>query len=522
MIKELTELVSLTEQSLPNSEELLSLLSRNNRDVLRLYYAMQNNSFRTEAEAMQKSNVGERTKFRQVAKELLRCLETMVLHIGFDKQVFESQIQGRLKGFQLMAIVKSLIPLSSKNSAKRAAEELLRIGKEYARPEFVVEAAKALMDYVAVAGDDPKEFDAYYALYEEYSQWRILEEKAQIYLERIRLPYVRKKAFQKDMGKLAHQYVEELQPFAFVISSHHFHLSFFSLKSYRFSTEAMYKEASQVHDDAIKFFSSCAYSCDNTLTIFNYLEIVNCFYLGNYQRGAEYYKQAIKLSSIGSFSWFSTLELGFYLRMYEEDYFGAAEIYAIAVKHKRFNVLRDTQRETWNILGAYLYIVQQLKDLDLPEGLALKVKSSRFRNETKDFSQDKMGMNIAILSAEVLLEFVEGKEDELWDRIAALEKYRERYLRNSEDTHRSQLFIKILVILSKYHFDGNKFLDKAQPYMNELKTAPLQLTNQAHELEIVPYERLVRLMAEALAKRKGRGVGIQFSQKLERAVGLGS
>jgi hypothetical protein len=129
-------------------------------------------------------------------------------------------------------------------------------------------------------------------------------------------------------------------------------------------------------------------------------------------------------------------------------------------------------------------------------------------------------MNIAILAAEVLLEFVEGKEDVLWDRIAALEKYRERYLRNSEDTHRSQLFIKILVILSKYHYDGDKFLDKARPYLLELRTAPLQLTNQAHELEIVPYERLVRFMAEALVKRKGRSVGQQFSQKLERVVGV--
>jgi hypothetical protein len=30
----------------------------------------------------------------------------------------------------------------------------------------------------------------------------------------------------------------------------------------------------------------------------------------------------------------------------------------------------------------------------------------------------------------------------------------------------------------------------------------------------------VRLMAEALVKRKGRGVGQQFSQKLERVVGV--
>ena len=48
MIKELTELVSLTEQALPNPGELLSFFSNNNRDTLRLYYALQSNNFRTE------------------------------------------------------------------------------------------------------------------------------------------------------------------------------------------------------------------------------------------------------------------------------------------------------------------------------------------------------------------------------------------------------------------------------------------------------------------------------------------
>lgn len=516
MIKQLTELVTLTDQCLPNAEALLGLLSRNNCDVVRLYRAIQQYNFRTEAEAIQKSNVGERTKFRQVAKELLCCLEQMVLHLGTQK--LAPLLQSRLQGFQLTAKVKSMVALSCKNSAKRSAEALLRIGLETARPEFVVEAAKALMDYVAVAGDDPKAFDTYYALYREHSEWRAVEERAQIYLERIRLPYIRKKAFQKEVGVLAQQYVEELQPYVLNIVSHQFHLSFFSLQSYRYTAEGMYSEASRVHEEAIRYFSQCAYPCEGALNIFNYLEIVNCLYSGNYRRGGEHFDRSLQFSTVGSINWFGTLELGFYLKMYQEDYLGAAQLYHTAVHHKKFNVLRDTQRETWNILGAYLFIVQQLKSLPLPEALVPKVKSSRFRNEIKDFTQDKTGMNIAILSAGVLLEFLEGKELALWDRISALEKYRERYLCGSEGTHRSQLFIKILVILSKYHHDGSKFLDKAGPYLEELRTAPLQLTNQAHELEVVPYERLVILMSEVLIKRRGKAVGPLLAQKLERTV----
>jgi hypothetical protein len=365
-----------------------------------------------------------------------------------------------------------------------------------------------------------QEYEEYRKLFETYAHWRLIEERAVISFDWVSLFYAKKKALQRENAVTVQGFLEELSPYVDVIPSHNFHMAYFLLDSMQHQIEANYRAAAFSNDKAVAYFSSREYPCSGTLRIFYYHGIINCVYLAQYEKGEHYLQQALDQVLVGNNHWFNTLEIGFYLKMHNEDYRGAAELYATAVKHKRFIVLRDTQRETWQILGAYLYIVCQLIGIHLPEGLAPKVKSSRFRNEIKDFSHDKTGMNIAILAAEVLLEFVEGKEDVLWDRIAALEKYRERYLRNSEDTHRSQLFIKILVILSKYHYDGDKFLDKARPYLHELRTAPLQLTNQAHELEIVPYERLVRLMAEALVKRKGRGVGQQFSQKLERVVGV--
>lgn len=503
MIKELTELVTLAEQTLPNHESLLNFLSKDDRDVLKLFHAVQSNKFRTEAEAIEKAKVGERTKFRQVAKELLRCLEQMVLHIGLDKQIIDDLSYGRVKGFQLMAISKSLGQLACKNAGKKTAEELMKLGQYYARPEFVVEAAKVLMDFVAVAGDDLKEMDTYFSLYEENIQWRVLEERAQIYFNNIKVPYTKKKGLQKEYATLAQRFLKEFEPFVGIAASHSFHLCYYSIKSYQNSIETKYSNASLVHDEAISYFKSRSYPCDGTLSIFYYLEIANCVYLSQYKRGEEYFHNAIDLAFVGSVNWFNTLELGFYLRMHEQDYSGAADLLAMATKHKRFTVLRDTQRETWHILGAYLYIMQKLTNTELPEGMVPKVKSSKFRNDIKDFSQDKMGMNIAILAAEVLLDFLEEKDDELWDRIASLEKYRERYLRNNEDTHRSQLFIKILSILSKYNYDRDKFLDKAEPYLAEMRASPLQLTNQAHELEIVPYEQLVHAIANHLNRRWG-------------------
>lgn len=503
MIKELTELVLLIEQALPNQEAQLNFFSRNNRDVLKLYHAVQANNFRTEAEAIEKAKVGERTKFRQIAKELLRCLEQMVLQIDLGKQVLDDLNQNRIRGFHLMAISKSLGALACKNGAKKTAEELVKIGQQYARPEFVVEAAKVLMDYVSVAGDDLKAFDSYLSLYEEYKKWRTVEERSFIYLNKNNLPYTKKKALQSENADFARRCIEELAQFVHVIPSHSFHLNFYCIKAKRFMMEARYQDASQVHDEAIAYFLSRPYPCNGTLSIFYYLELANCVHLAQYERGNAYFQRSLQLAFVGSVNWFNTLELGFYLRMHEQHYAGAAEIYATATKHKRFGILRDTHREVWHILGAYLFIVQRLTGAALPEGMLPKFKSSKFRNDIRNFSQDKAGMNIAILVAEVLLDFIDGKEEELWDRIAALEKYRERYLRNKEQTHRSQIFIKVLTIFSKYCHDSDKFLDKVGPYLHDMRTAPLPVSSQAHELEIIPYEHLVQMLAQAADIRWG-------------------
>ena len=111
MIKELTELVLLVEQSIPRPTELISSLSNGNPDVIQLYGMLHQNSFRTEAEAIEMAGVGERTKFRKVARELMRILEIMVLQIGSNAKSGTCQLQERLRGYELMALVKTLVTL---------------------------------------------------------------------------------------------------------------------------------------------------------------------------------------------------------------------------------------------------------------------------------------------------------------------------------------------------------------------------------------------------------------------------
>lgn len=497
MLKELITLVLLVEKNYPNCEETLVHLSKGDRHVIKLFHTLQNNAFKTELEAIGKVKIGERTKFRQASKKLLRCLEQMVLIMEYEKKMLDDLSHNRFRGHQLIALNHNISILGNRINTKKISEDLIKIGIEYNQPTFIVEAAKMMMEYVATFVLDIQVFNYYLSIFEENKKWVTLEENMSIFANDIRISLAKKRTPDPKIASKIDLFLKDVEKYKGKIPSHSFHVTYYYLNHIKHVLSSDYRGASNVHLEAINYFENVKYSCGITKHLFHYMEIANCVYLGEYERGRYFLNKSLEYAGPGNVNWFNTYELGFYLCMHEGDWVGAAQLYSTAIKHKQFIVLRDVQRETWLILGAYLYIVLQLTGTQIQEGLVPKFSSTRFRNDVKDFVHDKTGMNVAILIAEALLDFVCSKKRDLWDRIAALEKYRERYLRTGgKDTHRSQLFIKILTIFAKYSHEGTKFLQKAEPHLEELRKAPLQLVNQAHELEIVPYEKLIQLLAQ--------------------------
>ncbi|MCB0528632.1 MAG: hypothetical protein KDC65_09175, partial [Saprospiraceae bacterium] len=69
------------------------------------------------------------------------------------------------------------------------------------------------------------------------------------------------------------------------------------------------------------------------------------------------------------------------------------------------------------------------------------------------------------------------------------EQYCYRHLRG-EDTQRSYNFLKMLLQIPMGQFDRKMVEPKAARYLEKLRAIPLQLANQTHEIEIIPYEDL--------------------------------
>ncbi|MEL6989086.1 MAG: hypothetical protein AAGK97_14835, partial [Bacteroidota bacterium] len=113
------------------------------------------------------------------------------------------------------------------------------------------------------------------------------------------------------------------------------------------------------------------------------------------------------------------------------------------------------------------------------------------------FTKDKRGLNIAILIVHVLFLLHLKKYNQIIDRTEALNQYCYRYLR-TDDTFRSNCFIKMLLQIPKADFNRMRTERYAEKFVNKLRSMPLSVSTQSAEVEFFPYEDLWEITLEML------------------------
>ena len=499
MIKELNDLVHFAKTSVWRDEALLASFCDQDPDVLLLYRILWSNNLLTDAGAAKTAGVSLST-YKKLARRLRRHLREMAVFFNDEKARVDATVNNYVEGVLEVALMNILHGRGYRHAPLEMAKRLYRRGLDYEAPAFAAEALRVLKESVLSVEGNEKQFEEYSGLYWEYRAYADAEERAADCFQWVKLPYLRKKSVRHHLPELTRRRIEALEPFKGRTPSYMFHVYYYTIRGNFHLETADYEGALQCYDEAIAYFRAKRYPVVNPLSMFHYSKVMACILLGRYEAGEAAVIASLDYAPDGSFNFFNAYEMYFYLAVHTGHYAQALDIFQTVTLHKRFGNLRAPQRETWHILGAYLFITYRLADLHLPDKSLPPFKSYRFANETQAFNRDKNGMNVAILIAHVLLQLVEGRRDEVLERISALDKYRERYLRES-DTDRSELFIKILTLLPKNNFDPAVFSKKAAPLRKKMSALPRQLTNPAHELEVVPYEALVELLTAYLRKR---------------------
>ncbi len=389
------------------------------------------------------------------------------------------------------AAAKILIGKGARLAGVNLCHKILKLAKKYEITELVLDISRTLRLHYGARVGDFKKFEQFNRIFKEYEViWHAENRAEELYTELV-IKYVNNKSTKENLHEKAKQYYQQLEEDLNLYDSYRLYLCGSLIKIIIHSSINAYEETIKVCKESIDLFQSKKYQPTTPLQIYYYQLLVCYTQLKKYNEGKQIAQKCINLLDDGSYNWFKYHEYFFILSMHTKQYQNAYQVYIDTIVHPRFQFLPEGVREMWRIFEAYVHYLIELGKV-FPKNddkVFNKFKLGRFLNETPIFSKDKRGMNIPILVIHILFMIQQQKYDRAIDKIEAIEKYCSRHLRNN-DLFRSNCFIKMLMKIPMCSFHKAGVIRKASNYQKRLQSVPLDIANQAHEIEIIPYEDL--------------------------------
>ena len=188
-------------------------------------------------------------------------------------------------------------------------------------------------------------------------------------------------------------------------------------------------------------------------------------------------------------SWYLQYELLLVLSLRSKEYVEVIDILNLIFNSRKFNDQPLAMQERWFINASYVHFLIAIGKIDGANLKIGKFRLGKFLNSVPTYSKDKRGLNIPILIVQFLFMIIQNKYDEAIDRIEAIKKYTSRYIRKGENL-RSHCFLNMLLQIPACSFHRAAVLRKTEKWHQKLKANPIELANQPHEVEIIPYEDL--------------------------------
>lgn len=262
-----------------------------------------------------------------------------------------------------------------------------------------------------------------------------------------------------------------------------------------------YDYVSALHccERAIKVFQSKPYNCTTPLQVYYYQKLVCHIQLRQFEEGSETAKVCFEITRDGTFNWFKSHELYFYLSMHTEQYEKAFEIINQVIQHPRFQFLPEIIKEIWSIFehyGYYLCVIGKIS-----ANVNYKFKSTKFSNDLPKFTKDKAGMNVAIIILKIIFMIQERREAMFLDQMEAIEQYCYRHLNESE-TRRSFKFIKLLLQIPQRQFNPEEIKMNTGKFISDLNATPHDISVQTYEIEIIPFEKLWEMILQSMERKR--------------------
>lgn len=496
-MKDLIELIHILSKQKTYSIQIIGENFNGDTKLEQLYNGILSGNYMSDedaAEQIYQSNSNGKA-YKKLRTKLKKQLINTIFFIDRKSADFNEYQKAYYNTCKEWAAMKILLGREARVAAIMLAQKIIRQAKQFEFTEITLDTARILRMHYAVFEGDQGKAEQYDELVRE--QMAILEEeaRAEMLYESLVLKYVNSKSTQTEISEEAQKAAEILRPIADRHPTHRIGLCLYLIEVIRHMSINDYQKTLEICQEAIAFFEKKEYNAKVTLITFLYQQLACEIKLRDYAAGEETAEKCISMLSPGPTNWFRAMELYFMLSVHSGQYSKAYGLMQQAMKNNRFQFQSKTQIETWKIYEAFARALYELGavELDAKTRKPGKFRVGKFLNEVPVFSKDKSGMNIPIIIIQLLFMLLHGKSDEIIDREESIRRYCNRHLRE-EDTRRSDIFIKMLLLFPTCSFDKACIQEKAAPMLKELAALPLESASQSFEIEIIPYEALWDLL----------------------------
>lgn len=481
--------------------DLLDDQAADSSKVMEFFQLLNSNEFKSDDEAAQYFYNADKSHpaYQKLKATLKFKLVNYLFFIDTKSGAYTARQTAYYQCYKEWAAAKILMGKNARKSGVQFCHQILKYAKRFEFTDLTVDIAKTMRLHYGTREGNIRRFEHFNKLYKKYRSIADKEDQAQELYTNLVLRYVNSKATKIELHQKAKEYFEIIQPSLAKSNSYLLILCAGLIELMIYSSLHHYEQTIKVCRHYIGLFNDKKYLATVPLQIFYYQLLVCHVQLQHYEEGKFAAEKCLEFLEEGSFNWFKFYELYFILSMHTQNYKQAYLIYNKVVGHKRFKFLPENIKEIWRIYKAYLYFLYNLGliPVNKKDDTFSKFRLRRFLNDIPIYSKDKRGMNIPVLIAHTLLLLQQKRHDEAIDRIETIEKYCARYL-TKNDTFRSNCFIKLLLQIPISGFHQAGVVRRAEKYLQKLKTMPLDIANQAHEIEIIPYEILWQLALDTL------------------------
>lgn len=438
--------------------------------------------------------------YQKLRKTLKDRLINSLFIIDLKRASYTSRQKAYYETYKDWAAVKILIGKNAFATAEGIIRQIIKIARRYEFTELLVDIYHMLRLYYGTIWGNTKKFLEYNQSFKKYQEIWIAENKVEEYYIDLSIQFIHSKSTKASLQKKALAYEEAIRCDMEKYDSYQLQLCGWLIRLSVFSVVNDYQKTLDVCSDAIAFFKEKEYTASVPLQVFLYQKCVCLGQLRAFDELQGCIEECLSYIEEGKLNWFKLHELKFLFYTHNKKYHEAFALLQKIVEHDQFEDLPGSIKEIWRISEAYLVFLIKAgvfgNTLLEPESVS-DFRLSKFLNDLEIFTKDKTGMNVPVLIAEFLLKLVSGKQIELIDREESINKYRNRYLKD-DLLIRSNLFLQMLLQISKNSFEKDLVIEKTKPIFQDLISIPIETANQSYEIEIIPYEELWEIVLKQL------------------------